>query len=763
MSHRHTAFMAACLALYAARAPGADTDYTAQSAADSGGQAVTTLKTLEVEAGYLDDYKVDFARSPKFTAPLLDTAKSVSVITDELLDQQAVSTLQGALRLEPGITFQAGEGGAPIADMPVIRGFNSASNIFVNGVRDIGSQTRDLFDVQAIEVIKGTDSVYHGRGSGGGSINLVSKTAQTYDFTRGSFTVGSSEKFRVTADQNWAIGDSSGLRINALYESSGVPGRDDAVEYDKYGISPSFTLGLGGNTRLTFDYYHLTQKGTPDFGIPYDKQTGVPISEVGGVDSENFYGLVDRDFRETKVDIGSVIFKHRFSDHLRLRNIVRVGSSSNNYVVTNPGNFEDGEHFPGAGDPNNPNDNIGNQDRGWVYRSTKTRIAETDTYANQLDLSGEFSTGTIQHSFATGFSVSHEERKLDRYVVDSALIPNNGGQVDPGAVVCNSPSAICADLQNPNPYANWQGTITPAGEPKYYATDAAAIYAFDTLRFSPHWQASAGIRLDYYATELRQPSAGTTVEPDGDYFFNYQLGLVYKPVRYGSIYLSHSTATTPAPLSGGVYDQLVGPNGFGAPNADIDPEQTTSYELGTKWALFDQRLRVAAAIFQMTRDNAYIQIAPNEYATVGESEVRGFELSATGRILPNWSVYGGYSYLDSELVRGQRGEGKPLPNVAENSFALATNYRLTAALSIGGSATYRDEVIGGFFFSPTRRIPDYWRFDANAAWAVTDTTTFRLNVKNLTDEVYYTKAYAAHYAAVGLGRQVLLSVHIDIE
>lgn len=760
MNHRHTAFMAACLALYAAQGSAAETADNSNSMAEPSDKAVTRLKTLEVEAGYLSDYKADFAASPKFTAPLLDTPKSVSVITDDLMEQQAVTTLQQALRLEPGITFQAGEGGAPIADMPVIRGFNSAANIFVDGVRDIGSQTRDIFDVAAVEVIKGTDSVYHGRGSGGGSINLVSKKAQSYDFTRGSFTVGSSEKFRVTVDQNWAVGDSSGLRINALYETSGVPGRDDAVEYDKYGISPSFTLGLGEDTRLTFDYYHLTQKGIPDFGIPYDKQTGLPVSEVEGVDIENFYGLVDRDFRESKVDIGSVIFKHRFSNHLRLRNVVRVGSSSNNYVVTNPGHFEDG------GAPN--------QDNGFVYRSTKTRMAETDTYANQFDLTGEFVTGSIRHSFDIGFSVSHEERRLDRYNVDSAAIPAGQGTIDCTSANPNAPAlranGDCASLANPDPFVFWDGTVTPAGKPAFFETDAAAIYAFDTLEFNPHWQVSAGLRLDYYETQMHEPSTGTTLDPDGDYFFNYQLGLVYKPVESGSIYLSHSTATTPAPLAGGNFDNLHGQTFFSGSNVNLDPEETTSYELGTKWALFDQRLRISAAIFQMTRDNANVEVATNTFRTVGETEVRGFELGVSGRITSAWSVFGGYSYLDSELVEGgfsNSGEGKPLPNVAENSFSLATNYRLTSAISLGASAVYRDEVIGGFIFSPplppVRRIPDYWRFDANAAWSITDTTTFRVNLKNLTDEEYYDKAYAAHYASVGLGRQLLFSVHIDIE
>jgi len=170
-------------------------------------------------------------------------------------------------------------------------------------------------------------------------------------------------------------------------------------------------------------------------------------------------------------------------------------------------------------------------------------------------------------------------------------------------------------------------------------------------------------------------------------------------------------------------------------------------------------------VFHLKRDNAYIQVGAGDqdFAYAGETRVRGFELGLSGRITDRWQVFGGYSYLDSELVEGgyeSVAEGRQLPNVPEHSATLFTDYALTPTVKIGGGAIYVDEVFGSVTAEPAKRVPDYWRFDANAAWQVSESTRLRLNVLNLTDETYYTRAYAAHYAALGPGRQVLLSADL---
>lgn len=715
------------------------------------GQTSTDLSPIQVESDAAGGYKVEAAQSPKFTAPLRDTPQSVSVISEDVMRDTAATSLEEAVRRVPGITFLAGEGGQPIADRPVIRGFNSTSNLFVDGVRDIGDQTRDVFDLESVEIIKGADSVYAGRGSGGGSINLVSKTAQAVDFGSASFTVGSADRFRSTIDKNWQIGNTGGFRIGLLGESSGVPGRDNSVDYNKFGVSPSLTFGLGTATQFTVDYYHLTDNGIPDYSIPYDLATGVPATETLGVNRDNFYGLEGRDFRESDTDIGSVIVEHELSDTLRVRNVTRVGRSDNEYVVTNP------------------DDSRGNVANGFVYRSTKNRASETMTYANQFDLIGNFNTGRFAHSFDVGVELSREKRDADSFNVVSATgdLGSDCSGPDAAALFANGD---CTSLNNPTPGDDWQGTVTRRNDPTLYQTDVAALYAFDTVELNEHWQTSAGVRFDHYQTEAKTPSDGSLDVDSSDEFVNYQVGLVYKPIEAGSIYVSHGTSTTPAPLAGNDSDVVSGDvdgrRGFTPGNGDLRPEETTSYEIGTKWDLFNRRLSVNAAVFHMTRENAYIQVGPDEmtdYEYAGETRVQGAEIGLAGSITNRWQIFGGYSYLDSELVEGgfeNAAEGEQLTNVPEHSFTLFTNYQVLPSVSAGGGATYTDEVIGSQTSDPIKRIPDYWRLDANAAWQVLDYVTLRLNVLNFTNETFYTKAYTSHYAQLGIGRQVLGSVDI---
>lgn len=757
MKFQHTAITAAILSVYAGHGvaqsqPRVEQD--AEASKRTPNAAAQNLAPIDVEAHGEGRYKVEQAQSPKFTAPLLDTPQSVSVISEDVLRDTAATSLEEAVRRVPGITFLAGEGGQPIADRPVIRGFNSTSNLFVDGVRDIGDQTRDVFDLESIEIIKGADSVYAGRGSGGGSINLVSKTAQLIDFGRAAFTVGTADKFRGTIDKNWAIGDNVGFRIGVLGETSGVPGRDDAVDYDKYGVSPSLTFRVGEATRVTLDYYHLTDNGIPDYSIPYDLASGLPVTETMDVDADNFYGLVDRDFRYSDTDIGTVFLEHKLTDSLRLRNVTRVGRSQNEYVVTNP------------------DDSRGNVANGFVYRSTKNRASETTTFANQLDLSGEFRTWGYGHSFDVGLEVSREKRDADGFDVVSATdgLGSDCSGVDGAALIANGD---CTSLFNPTPYDDWQGTISRTNDPTQYQTDVVAVYAFDTVAISPHWLVSAGLRWDNYNTEAKTPSDPSSNVDSSDSFVNYNVGVVYKPVDAGSFYISHGTSTTPAPLASNDSDAPAGDTdgrrGFTPANTGLQPEETSSYEIGTKWEVLDRRLALNAAVFRITRENAYIQTGPDDttdYAYAGKTRVQGFELGAAGRITDNWQVFGGYSYLDSELVEGgfqNDAEGKQLTNVPKNSATLFTNYAVLPTVTVGGGATYTGEVFGSRAVVAPKRIPDYWRLDANASWRVSPGATFRLNVLNFTDEVFYTKAYAAHYAARGIGRQVLLSVDIDLD
>jgi catecholate siderophore receptor len=111
--------------------------------------------SVEGEKSAVQDYKVERVQSPKYTEPLVDTPQTITVIPRQVMEEQGVTSVRSALRYVPGVTAMAGEGGGPQGDNLRIRGFQANTDLFVDGVRDIAQYTRDPFNLEAIEVIKG--------------------------------------------------------------------------------------------------------------------------------------------------------------------------------------------------------------------------------------------------------------------------------------------------------------------------------------------------------------------------------------------------------------------------------------------------------------------------------------------------------------------------------------------------------------------------------------------------------------------------------
>jgi catecholate siderophore receptor len=206
--------------------------------------------------------------SPKATAKLVNTPRSVVVLPEEVIEQTGSASLADALRTVPGITFGAAEGGNPIGDRPFIRGFDSQGSTFVDGVRDVAAQTREVFAVEQVQIVRGSDSTLGGRGSAGGSINVVTKLPVVGNFVKASGSVGTADYKRATIDVNQQLTDMIGVRVAAMWHDQDVAGRD-AIWSRRWGVAPSFTLGLNSDTRLTIAYYYLESHELPDSGIPF--------------------------------------------------------------------------------------------------------------------------------------------------------------------------------------------------------------------------------------------------------------------------------------------------------------------------------------------------------------------------------------------------------------------------------------------------------------------------------------------------------------
>ncbi len=713
-------------------------------AASSPSQAPVALDEVTVIGEQEQAYKTDTSASKKYTAPLRETPKSVTVITDQVIRDTGSLTLVDALRTTSGITFGAGEGGNPAGDRPIIRGFNAESDTFIDGLRDVGSQTREIFNVESIEVSKGPGSAYTGAGSTGGSLNLISKTAKQRDFGDASVTLGSDQTRRYTLDINRVLGDNVAGRLNLMKHEANVAGRD-GVDVSRWGVAPTITFGFDTPTRATLSYYHLETDDMPDYGIPLTVATpGNPGRKPVNVDRDNFYGLESRDFRESTTDAGTFRLEHDLSESLTVSNTTRIARTTLDYIVTNP------------------DDSRGNVTNGLVSRSSKNRNSDTQSWVNQTDLMARFDTGSVEHTLVTGVEISDVGVHNRPYVVTPGT---SGNTCSPAHLA----SGDCTSLSNPSPKDAWAGSIARSAATTDTDTETLAAYVFDTLKFNEQWSLNMGLRYDDYETEQKAVStAGVVTRPENkSHFWNYQLGLVFNPLPNGSIYAAWSTSSNPSGETGGE-----GSDALSANNEVLDPERNRNYEIGTKWDFFDERLGLTAALFRTEKTNARVTNASGFQESIGETQVDGLELGATGQITRNWQVFASYTYLDAELVKsgaanvGTRAapvyveglyDGNEVPSTPKHSFSFWNTYNLTQDLTIGGGATYVDSRFGDT--ANNIEVPEYWRYDAMAAYRVSKNLDLQLNVQNLTDKRYFDQVYGSHYAHVAAGRTALLSTN----
>ena len=707
---------------------------------------IAQLETIHTEAAAEQSLKVDKSANSKFVAPLLDTPKSVSVISKQLIKDTQVTTLADALRTVPGITLGAGEGGNPNGDRPFIRGYNSESSMFVDGVRNSTSQNREMFAVEQVEVIKGSASSLGGAGSVGGSVNMISKVAKKGDALEGSVAAGTDNYQRITLDGNKDFGNGIAARVAVMGHQNEKAGQHDGAEYKRAGIAPSITFGLDSDTRATLSYYYLKSDDTPDSGVPYNydatkKATvGKPVDVKQGI----YYGLHDRDFQKQENQIGTIKLEHDINDNLTITNTAVYNKSTNDYLWTQP------------------DDSKGNVLNDKVWRRINSRITDTDIFTDQLALTGKFNTGTIKHKFNVGAEYSDQESNKGSY---TTTYPGYAGTTTGGFNSdCKINDAWCTSLTNPNSKEEWLGTAVANRNTTTTTTKVTSVYLLDNIEFNPQWLLDLGLRWDKFDTEQVTNATGAKLENNKD-FFTYQAGLTFKPVENGSIYASYATSANPVGVDGGD-----GSEAIGQAYMDLKPEEARTIELGTKWDLFNDRLNLTAAIFRTEKQNTRIQLDAGTYTNGGESKVDGIELTATGKITDKWDITAGYSYLDTEMTNPgpsctragvctypNPAKGKQLPNVPENSATLWTTYKVLPELTLGAGAIAMDKVYGDA--ANTKWVPGYVRYDAMARYNVNKNVDLQLNVNNLADTRYFTKAYSSHYATEAEGRSAVLSLN----
>lgn len=743
--------------------------------------APTDLDKVQVHG-----HRVDKASSVKYTAPLRDTPQTITVIDRKTIDGQNLLSLQDILATLPGITFGAGEGGGGFGDKINLRGFDASNDITVDGVRDSGLYSRtDPFNLEAVEVVNGANSVYSGAGSVGGTINLVSKAAGASEFNHASVAAGSDGYGRVTADSNFLIGESSAFRINVMAHQNDVPGRD-VEQNQRWGIAPSLTFGLGSDTTWTLNYVHQEDDNIPVYGVPF--YNGAPLP---GVDPGNYYGYSNIDRQEIQLDALTSILEHGFSDTTRVRNLTRWQQVDQFSLVDAPqGTWCLPSNLTPTGGPCSAvTGGVTVVTPPGYYRPSGPRGLGRDTrnttLYTQTDLTTEFATGPVAHTLVAGFSAMHESFDLD-----STSDFRNADGSNPFA----STGLPIMDLYRPD--AVYRGpvnrTLTGRSDGDL---ENQALYAFDTIRFSDRWLMTLGARYEHNEGSTTAAVVSTVAAPgipigtvtgasataeNVDDLFSYRAGLVYKPVEEASVYLAYGNSRTPSKAS--VNGSCTPISTTGTANCNVDPETAVSYELGAKWDLFDGRMALTGSVFRNGRENYKVADPGNPENPTGQQQldgrarVDGVMLGVSGLLTDHWALHANYAHLESELLRGvsdrQAGlgldfaRGDRLLNVPEDSFSLWSTYDISRKWQVGYGATYQGRIwlTQHTAANPAGALvtaPSYWVHRAMVAYKLNRHASLQLNVSNLFDEQYYSHIRNNGWATPGEARAAVLSANFS--
>lgn len=684
-------------------------------------------------------YQADKLSSTKYTQPLLNTAQTVNIIPQALMEDQNATSLRDVLRNVPGISFQAGEGGVPAGDQLSIRGFSARTDLFVDGVRDIGGYTRDSFNFEQIEVVKGPASAYTGRGSTGGSVNMVTKAPRDQDFYHINAGYGTDEYYRTSVDINQTVPENEfdlggvGFRLNGLFHSQEMSNRD-YVSDERWGIAPSLTFGMGTPTRVTLTYSHLEENNTPSYGLPFVASTaaanavggGASVGHVIPAKNDTFYGLVNRDYEKITNDIGGLDVVHDFHDDLSLSNKTRYGRTFRDSIIAAP--------------------RI-NTGTGLITRELQARYQTDQVATNQTSLTSGFETWNLRHTVVAGFEYSRET-SLNRLRSTNPPFgtPATGGNpYDPNA------------FDDPG---SWSFT----GAENESFSDSLGASVFDTVEITEQWILSLGVRFDHFNTTYEQTPAANvanqsvTTLKNNDDAFTWRTSLVYKPVSYGSIYFGYGTSINPS-----------GENLTLAANiVNLEPEESETFELGTKWDLLGEKLSLSAALFRTDKTNfRTTDPVTSEISTSGEVRIQGIELGVAGNITPEWAVYAGYTLMESEIMKSTTRtaynglsyaeQGHEVSNTPEQSFNLWTTYRLPWGFEAGTGVNFVDQRFANNI--NTNSVEGYWLQDLMISYKVNDHMSVQVNVNNLWDKEYIDRVGGGH-AIPGAGRSVVASTSL---
>ena len=713
-------------------------------------------------------YKADRLSSSKFTEPILDTPRSVTVLTKEVLEDKNATTLREIGRSTAGVTLGTGEGGNAFGDRFFIRGFDARNDVFVDGVRDPGVSIRENFDTEQVEILRGPGSSYAGRGTTGGAINIATKQAGDVNFYNAELTGGLSDgTARTTVDVNKVITPNLDVRLNALVQSANVAGRDFTTD-QRNGVAVAFTYKLAQNITVKGNYSHTNRYGLPDFGVPYNTVAKAPVTS-NAVARNTYYGIINRDFTSSIQDMATLDEEWKVNDSITLENKTRLGNSLLNYIGTTP------ENPSAATSANAPFSSTATTFSGFTQLNAQSRYEPVRVLVDQPQATIKSNFGELENTAVIGGEFSSEHISIDGYTGFTS-------ELTTGPVAFTSAGAPIVSVYSPTNYLYGAGVARLTGNPQRYQVTTNAAFLVDTINLHDTFLLNAGVRYDDYYIGTANNTFSQAAKSG---ITSYNAGIVYKPIKIGSVYVAYSTAAEPV---GDELDAVASAYGGFAPtqntNQIFGPQLTRSIEAGAKWELFDRHLLATLAAFRNNVSNAR-ETAPagipgytsGQIVAGAAYQVSGYDVEVAGKITDKWSVLGGFVTMTPVVTNSlvPTNVGVSLANIAKQSLNFLTKYEFAKRLELGAQASYASQILGGSLLAANGGVayplaanptilPQHWRYDAFIEAKISPQVGLKLYATNLFNTTYYDSFYqsAVPFIAVAPGRTVSLIANIKI-
>jgi catecholate siderophore receptor len=691
---------------------------------------------------------------------LRDIPQTVTVMTEMLLDDRNLDDFREVLKTTAGVTFQAGETGEEDVRL---RGFSlgQAGDIYVDGLRDAPLIERDTFNQDRIEVLKGSASMLFGKGSTGGVVNQVSKQPFLMDQHEMEATVGTGQELRLTGDFNIKTGDDAALLLNVMTHEADHQG----ATVDKKGVASTYRWGIGLKDEFSVGLYHLETDGKPLYNHPWITANGKIVPTLP---ANHYHGLAS-DYLQTQSTYGTFSHKHRFDHDTELKTTVRHGRYERELLASAIG-FCNGNAQARGTNPSAsaiaaaaaeraacvgqlPITSAGQiSDSTVLKRTPKARVGYSDMTQVQSDYSSKFQALGLQHQLIAGVDVSYEDAE------------RNNSHTSP---LTNTYTYV----GTPNSGTTVADTRSPAILNTFTASNIG-FYAQDAVSLTERIKLIGGLRLDHFDATYHAPANGSTPAASfkrSDNLLSPRVGALYQPSETESYYASFGTSYN---TSGDTYQFALGTLAAGSSNAKMantDPEKSRNVEIGGKFDLLNQKASLGVALFHSEKyneRNTDSDSAATQYLLSGKRHASGMEFNLAGRITPQWEVFYNHTWIpfakidESNVVLTSDGTGAQVKGdrpalTPKHSASLWTTYRVAPMWRIGMGLNYRGEQHPEGARHLTAQA--FTTVDAMVEYTVNEKTSVKLNVTNLTNELYADALYRGFYAP-GAARAVQLTL-----